>query len=182
MSRGARRSTSGPPSIRPVTEAVAALSRDEHWLFFTSDRPGGWGQRHLGLVSPARARPVRLATRGEPRCRRQFGLQRGRAQLLRERRHRCAAALLPQRSTGWPRRRPISMSASSSRTGRSARRAWSPSSAARDTSNIHRSGSTGWRCSSSRIGLADSEPSTCGSATRATCSIPGPRRRTWARS
>ena len=25
------------------TEAVAALSRDEHWLFFTSDRPGGFG-------------------------------------------------------------------------------------------------------------------------------------------
>jgi hypothetical protein len=27
----------------PSTEAVAALSRDEHWLFFTSDRPGGFG-------------------------------------------------------------------------------------------------------------------------------------------
>lgn len=27
----------------PFTEAVAALSRDEHWLFFTSDRPGGVG-------------------------------------------------------------------------------------------------------------------------------------------
>jgi hypothetical protein len=27
----------------PFTEAVAALSRDEHWLFFTSDRPGGLG-------------------------------------------------------------------------------------------------------------------------------------------
>jgi WD40 repeat protein len=27
----------------PNTEAVAALSRDEHWLFFTSDRPGGFG-------------------------------------------------------------------------------------------------------------------------------------------
>ena len=27
----------------PFTEAVAALSRDEHWLFFSSDRPGGSG-------------------------------------------------------------------------------------------------------------------------------------------
>jgi WD40 repeat protein len=27
----------------PFTEAVAALSRDEHWLFFGSDRPGGSG-------------------------------------------------------------------------------------------------------------------------------------------
>ena len=27
----------------PFTEAVAALSRDEHWLFFTSDRTGGGG-------------------------------------------------------------------------------------------------------------------------------------------
>ena len=27
----------------PFTEAVAALSRDEHWLFFGSDRPGGFG-------------------------------------------------------------------------------------------------------------------------------------------
>jgi hypothetical protein len=27
----------------PSTEAVAALSRDEHWLFFTSSRPGGVG-------------------------------------------------------------------------------------------------------------------------------------------
>ena len=36
---GALPSTLAPPSIRPFTEAVAALSRDEHWLFFTSDRP-----------------------------------------------------------------------------------------------------------------------------------------------
>jgi len=27
----------------PFTEAVAALSRDEHWLFFTSDRPDSFG-------------------------------------------------------------------------------------------------------------------------------------------
>lgn len=27
----------------PFIEAVAALSRDEHWLFFSSDRPGGLG-------------------------------------------------------------------------------------------------------------------------------------------
>jgi hypothetical protein len=27
----------------PFTEAVATLSRDEHWLFFSSDRPGGSG-------------------------------------------------------------------------------------------------------------------------------------------
>ena len=27
----------------PFIEAVAALSRDEHWLFFSSDRPGGVG-------------------------------------------------------------------------------------------------------------------------------------------
>jgi hypothetical protein len=31
----------------PSTEAVAALSRDEHWLFFTSDRPGGFGGNDL---------------------------------------------------------------------------------------------------------------------------------------
>ena len=31
----------------PTTEAVAALSRDEHWLFFTSTRPGGAGANDI---------------------------------------------------------------------------------------------------------------------------------------
>jgi hypothetical protein len=31
----------------PSTEAVAALSRDEHWLFFASDRPGGFGANDI---------------------------------------------------------------------------------------------------------------------------------------
>ena len=33
---------------RPFTEAVAALSRDEHWMFFASDRPGGLGPTTSG--------------------------------------------------------------------------------------------------------------------------------------
>ncbi len=47
--RAARDEPWGPPIHlggvinTPSTEAVAALSRDEHWLFFTSDRPGGLG-------------------------------------------------------------------------------------------------------------------------------------------
>jgi WD40 repeat protein len=31
----------------PFVEAVAALSRDEHWLFFGSDRPGGLGSNDV---------------------------------------------------------------------------------------------------------------------------------------
>ncbi|MGH9236560.1 MAG: hypothetical protein ACRD3G_00855 [Vicinamibacterales bacterium] len=31
----------------PSIEAVAALSRDEHWLFFASDRPGGFGSNDI---------------------------------------------------------------------------------------------------------------------------------------
>ena len=36
----------------PSLEAVAALSRDEHWLFFTSDRPGGIGTQDIWVVVP----------------------------------------------------------------------------------------------------------------------------------
>ena len=94
----------GPAVNTAGLEAVAALSRDEHLLFFSSDRPRQPGiQRHLGLVPPARARSLRLATGGQPRSRRQFGVQRRRPQLCRERRCRCAAALLPQQSAGWCR-------------------------------------------------------------------------------
>ena len=31
----------------PSLEAVAALSRDEHWMFFASDRPGGVGAQDI---------------------------------------------------------------------------------------------------------------------------------------
>ena len=31
----------------PFVEAVPALSRDEHWLFFVSDRPGGFGSNDI---------------------------------------------------------------------------------------------------------------------------------------
>ena len=34
----------------PSTEAVAALSRDEHWLFFTSDRTGGLGATDIWVA------------------------------------------------------------------------------------------------------------------------------------
>jgi hypothetical protein len=34
----------------PTTEAVAALSRDEHWLFFTSDRPNGIGAQDIWVA------------------------------------------------------------------------------------------------------------------------------------
>lgn len=37
----------GPPVNTPFTEAVAALSRDEHWLFFSSDRTGGSGSMDI---------------------------------------------------------------------------------------------------------------------------------------
>jgi len=37
----------GPVVNTPGLEAVAALSRDEHWLFFTSDRPGGFGAEDI---------------------------------------------------------------------------------------------------------------------------------------
>src|SRR5688572_8611602 len=57
VSQRARRGAPWGPPVNVGTvvntsslEAVAALSRDEHWLFFTSDRPGGVGAQDIWVA------------------------------------------------------------------------------------------------------------------------------------
>ena len=101
----------GPTVNSASAETVPAFSRDGHWLFFASDRPGGFGgndiwaswrpQTHDDFGWQA---PINLGAGREHRVRPTPG------RLLRERRRRGPAALLHERPAGRPRRVDLYMS------------------------------------------------------------------------